>query len=38
MAGMPVAHLGGALVGRVPLSRGTLVIGWVVKAGSWLLK
>jgi hypothetical protein len=30
MAGMPVAHLSGALVGRVPLSRETLAIGWVV--------
>ena len=32
MAGMPVAHLSGALVGRVPLSREALVIGWVVIA------
>ena len=30
MAGMPVAHLSGHLVGRVPLSRVTLGIGWVV--------
>jgi hypothetical protein len=30
MAGMPVAHLSGALVGRVPLSRETMLIGWVV--------
>jgi uncharacterized membrane protein YhaH (DUF805 family) len=30
MAGMPVAHLSGALVGRVPLSREALLIGWVV--------
>jgi hypothetical protein len=30
MAGMPVAHLSGALVGRVPLSRASLVVGWVV--------
>jgi hypothetical protein len=30
MAGMPVAHLSGALVGRVPLSREALVVGWVV--------
>jgi hypothetical protein len=27
---MPLAHLSGALVGRVPLSRDALVIGWVV--------
>ena len=32
MAGMPVAHMMGALVGRVPLSRDTLAIGWVVIA------
>ena len=30
MAGMPVAHLSGSLVGRVPLSREALLIGWVV--------
>jgi len=30
MAGMPVAHLSGALVGRIPLSRQALLIGWVV--------
>jgi hypothetical protein len=30
--GMPVAHMMGALVGRVPLSRDTLAIGWVVIA------
>jgi hypothetical protein len=32
MAGMPVAHLSGALVGRVPLSRDALAVGWVVIA------
>jgi hypothetical protein len=32
MAGMPVAHMMGAFVGRVPLSRDTLAIGWVVIA------
>lgn len=30
MVGMPLGHLGGALVGRVPLSREALGIGWVV--------
>jgi hypothetical protein len=34
MAGMPVAHLSGALVGRVPLSRQALLIGWVVIVGA----
>ena len=32
MAGMPVAHLSGALVGRVQRSREALGIGWVVIA------
>ena len=30
MAGMPVAHLSGSLVGRVPLPRVALLVGWVV--------
>jgi hypothetical protein len=30
LAGMPVAHLSGALVGRVPLPREALLVGWVV--------
>ena len=30
MAQMPLMHLSGTLVGRVPLSRGSLVVGWIV--------